>query len=47
VEKTRADIAAAKRELAPLRQKTGRSLYEPPTDKPEQMPQRITEPPKK
>jgi hypothetical protein len=38
VEKYRADIAAAERELAPLVAKTGRRLIESPTDTPDEMP---------
>ncbi len=41
VEKYRADIAAAERELAPLLAKTGRRMIELPTDKPEVMPERV------
>ena len=38
VEKYRADIAAAEKELAPLAARTGRAMIERPTDTPDEMP---------
>jgi hypothetical protein len=46
VEKYRTDLAAAEAEVATLLKTTGRRMFEPATDKPDQMPERVAAPKK-